>query len=225
MQSRIILPLDHVPWEKAVEIMEKTRDRVWGYKVRRSVLERGLSIVGRIKAFGKVMLDFKLYDIPSAMTESLQMHLEAGADITTLHCTSGYDPRAEGLRQDGLAGVTILTSLEEETFHRFYRGESIPAMVREMAVAAASRYEYLVCSSRELNLLEGIKIKKICPGIRPAWYLQTDDQHRTAAPAEAIRGGAHLLVIGRPILTADDLVGAVDRTNREIEDALQSLHP
>ena len=217
MNSRIILPLDHVPWDGACEIMHKTKGLVWGYKIRRSVLERGLEVVREIKRFGRVMLDFKLYDIPSAMTESLRMHLDAGADVTTVHCTSGYDPSSGGLGGHHIAGVTILTSMDQDNFSRYYQGVNIPDIVARMARDAQSRYEYLVCSANDLNRVRDLDIKKICPGIRPGWYLQKDDQTRTATPAAAVKNGADLLVIGRPILQADDIVRAIQKTNAEIE--------
>jgi len=221
MESRIILPLDNLPWNQARDIITRTSGRVWGYKIRRAVLDRGLGVLADIRPYGRVMLDFKLYDIPSAMTESLRQHLSAGADITTVHCTAGYDPAAEGLSGDNLAGVTVLTSIGPEHFSRYYRGASIAAMVAGMAREAAGRYGYLVCSARELRGIDNIPIKKICPGIRPAWYTRGDDQQRTATPADAIRAGAHLLVIGRPLLEAEDIRDALARTNQEIASALQ----
>ena len=219
MNSKIILPLDNVPWEDAHRIMHQTKGLVWGYKIRRSVLERGLQVIGDIKIYGNVMLDFKLYDIPSAMTESLRLHLDAGADITTVHCTSGYKPESEGLSRKHIAGVTILTSMDQDDYDRYYREGSLLKMVERMAQDAVSCYEYLVCSAQDLRRIQDLGIKKICPGIRPSWYLQDDDQERTATPAQAIHNGADLLVIGRPILQSKDLVGAVHRTNAEIETA------
>jgi orotidine-5'-phosphate decarboxylase len=221
MNSKIILPLDNVPWENVLGIMQKTEGLVWGYKIRRSVLERGLKVIKEIKNFGNVMLDFKLYDIPSAMTESLKLHIDAGADITTIHCTSGYEPETEGMAKDHIAGVTILTSMDQSDFNRYYQGGSLLKMVGRMAQDALLRYEYLVCSARDLEHIHTLDIKKICPGIRPRWYLRSDDQERTATPVDAIKKGADHLVIGRPILKSDDLVGAVRRTNAEIEAALE----
>ncbi len=220
MDSRIILPLDHFQWTQAREIMRRTEGLVWGYKIRRSVLDRGLGILADIKCYGRVMLDFKLYDIPSAMTESLKLHMAAGADITTVHCTSGYDPLAHGLPKDRIAGVTILTSMGQEDFRRYYRGASLQQMVAQMAAEAVSRYDYLVCSAMDLESIRTLDIKKICPGIRPSWYRQGDDQTRTATPAVAIGQGADLLVIGRPLLGADDIAVAIARTNAEIQRAL-----
>ena len=220
MDSRIILPLDHVAWDQAREIMSKTKGLVWGYKIRRSILEHGLNALADIKSYGRIMLDFKLYDIPSAMTESLTMHIAAGADITTVHCTSGYDPTKHGLPRDHMAGVTILTSMEQSEFNRYYKGGDLVEMVARMAMDAVSRYEYLVCSAVDLHRIRDLTIKKICPGIRPLWYMKADDQERTATPAQAVTNGADLLVIGRPILGAADIAEAVQRTNEEILMAL-----
>lgn len=216
MTSRIILPLDNIAWDDARRIFELTQGLVWGYKLRRSVLERGLTVVAEAKKYGNVMLDFKLYDIPSAMTESLRMHMAAGADITTVHCTAGYDPAAFGMSADHIAGVTILTSTTTGDFNRYYGGESISDMVQRMARDAEGRYEYLVCSPRELQQIGSLQIRKICPGIRPSWYTADDDQQRTATPADAIRDGADLLVIGRPILAAKNVAEALERTNAEV---------
>ena len=70
-------------------------------------------------------------------------------------------------------------------------------------------YGYLVCSPQDLDLISDIKIKKICPGVRPEWYTTSDDQKRTMTPSEAISKGADYLVIGRPILESNDMISAV----------------
>jgi orotidine-5'-phosphate decarboxylase len=49
----------------------------------------------------------------------------------------------------------------------------------------------------------GPSITLITPGVRPAGA-GPDDQRRVATPAQAIRDGADLLVIGRPITGAAD---------------------
>jgi orotidine-5'-phosphate decarboxylase len=45
------------------------------------------------------------------------------------------------------------------------------------------------------------------PGIRPTGSA-TNDQSRTETPAAAIAAGADLLVIGRPITAAPDMIAA-----------------
>jgi orotidine-5'-phosphate decarboxylase len=61
------------------------------------------------------------------------------------------------------------------------------------------------------------------PGIRPAHGLR-EDQVRTATPAGAARAGADYLVIGRPILEANDRPGAVERILSELS-GVASLTP
>lgn len=64
--------------------------------------------------------------------------------------------------------------------------------------------------------LNNIKCKKICPGIRPLWYQENDDQERTMTPKEAKEAGADLFVIGRPLLNSEDIIEAINKTNEEL---------
>lgn len=60
----------------------------------------------------------------------------------------------------------------------------------------------------------------VTPGIRPTWEkIVSDDQKRTATPAEAIRAGSDCLVIGRPIMENDSPSDAAKRIADEIESA------
>jgi orotidine-5'-phosphate decarboxylase len=80
----------------------------------------------------------------------------------------------------------------------------------------------LVASSLELPNLRrqfGDTIRFVIPGIRPAGAA-SQDQVRTATPAEAIKAGASYLVVGRPILQAKDPGEAADRVVEEIAAAL-----
>ncbi len=215
--NRIILPLDNKPWKEAKEIIEMTSGLVWGYKLRRTILENGIGSINQTKKYGNVMVDFKLYDIPSAMDEAVRLFADAGADIITVHCTSGWKP----MQHSKIAGVTILTSMDYHQFRRYYKGhykfQSVGPMVELMAHDADSYgYGYIVCSPQEVELLKHISCKKICPGIRPEWYSREDDQKRTATPRQAIEDGADLLVIGRPILNDNNMIEAIQKTNKEI---------
>ena len=57
----------------------------------------------------------------------------------------------------------------------------------------------------------------ITPGVRPAGA-DLVDQRRVATPAEALRRGADLLVIGRPITGADDPARAAEAIARDLTD-------
>jgi orotidine-5'-phosphate decarboxylase len=77
------------------------------------------------------------------------------------------------------------------------------------------------------SVQEAKSIRKVCgrdflivtPGVRPKVTNGAevpDDQARTATPTEAIRAGADYLVVGRPILSADDPRGATQEIVEEI---------
>ena len=55
----------------------------------------------------------------------------------------------------------------------------------------------------------------VTPGIRPA-SAGKDDQKRIMTPADALRAGAHYLVIGRPITQAADPLQALQAIEQEI---------
>ena len=57
--------------------------------------------------------------------------------------------------------------------------------------------------------LVGPSLRLVTPGIRPTGSHQ-GDQKRTLTPAEAIAAGADCLVVGRPIMAADDPHAAVE---------------
>ena len=54
------------------------------------------------------------------------------------------------------------------------------------------------------------------PGIRLAGS-DSNDQARPATPAEAIAGGADLLVVGRTVTAADDPVAAAEQLVAELQ--------
>jgi orotidine-5'-phosphate decarboxylase len=90
------------------------------------------------------------------------------------------------------------------------------------ALAVRSGVDGLVCSAKEASVLRaahGPKVFLCTPGIRPADG-KADDQARVETPTAAIRAGSDLLVVGRPLYTAKDPVGAAARLVDEISRAL-----
>jgi orotidine-5'-phosphate decarboxylase len=83
----------------------------------------------------------------------------------------------------------------------------VPEAVRRLAaLAVGAGARALVCSPREVAAVRhevGPGIMLITPGVRPLGA-DPNDQARVATPEEALRAGADLLVIGRPITGAPD---------------------
>ncbi|HYP50136.1 MAG TPA: orotidine 5'-phosphate decarboxylase / HUMPS family protein, partial [Pyrinomonadaceae bacterium] len=57
----------------------------------------------------------------------------------------------------------------------------------------------------------------VTPGIRPESAIAGDDQKRVLTAAEAVRAGADYLVVGRPILRAENRRRAAENILAEIE--------
>jgi len=80
----------------------------------------------------------------------------------------------------------------------------------------------IVCSPSDLSHL-GNKFRNVhfvTPGIRPSWS-EKNDQKRIETPSQAIKNGASMLVIGRPILNAPDRKEAAIKILEEIEECLK----
>jgi orotidine-5'-phosphate decarboxylase len=79
----------------------------------------------------------------------------------------------------------------------------------------------LVCSPAEVRPLRdalGSDVVLVTPGIRPAGNAG-DDQKRTGTPAEAIKAGASLLVVGRPVRDAADPRAAAAAIHAAVSEA------
>ena len=172
--------------------------------------ENIIDVSGRYISPG--LIDSHLH-IESSMSSPIEFAKQAVKHGTT---TIFVDPH-EIANVSGRKGIDLF--LKQSGFDRYYRGGDISDVVELMAKDAALHYEYLVCSAQDLKQIRHLSIKKICPGIRPLWYKEQDDQERIATPSEAISNGVHLLVVGRPILNADNIVNAIKMTNEEIWEA------
>jgi len=212
INNRIIVSLDGISKRDATTIAYKVQDHVWGFKVNDLIIDHGTQIISVLKRFGNVMADIKLFDIPNTMNNGINAALCAGADIITVHCAANYRSKHAAK----LAGITILTSVDNEQCLSIF-GKSVDNAVGGFAsFAAEAGYGYIVCSAHEATMLQIYPFKKICPGIRPLWYGKVDDQKRVMTPKMAIDAGADFLVVGRAITKSDDCLSAVKRINDEI---------
>lgn len=105
-----------------------------------------------------------------------------------------------------IAAVTVLTSLSSADMSRLGIAPAAELVPLWAAIAVDAGARAVVASAHEvaeLRRLHGSDIHLITPGIRLADGTAAD-QSRVATPTQAITDGADVLVIGRPITTADD---------------------
>jgi orotidine-5'-phosphate decarboxylase len=114
-----------------------------------------------------------------------------------------------------MVGVTVLTSHEESEYAAVVGRPSVKLLDEASRLARSAISAGLagvVCSPLEVDRIRagiGEDALIVVPGIRRPGDAESD-QSRTATPAEAIRDGATHLVVGRPILTAEDPAAALE---------------
>lgn len=134
--------------------------------------------------------------------------------------------------EDGVRvlGVTLLTDndtavVEAGGFKERYVNDIQALVIKRAKMAHAAGCQGVVCSGQEAQLIKstfGRDFLAVTPGIRPSWSVtKGDDQQRITTPAMAVRAGADLIVVGRPIKSAPDPAGAAERIAQEIDQALE----
>ena len=175
-------------------------------------LRYGPEVVASIRGASgvKIFLDLKLHDIPATVTGAARAVARLRPELLTVHAAGGPEvvrAAVEGAPACNIAAVTVLTSLNQATLEQIGMLGPMSDAVRRLAVlAVGAGARGLVCSPQEAAAVRaevGPDITLITPGIRPAG-MSANDQARTATPEEALRAGADLLVIGRPITGAPD---------------------
>jgi orotidine-5'-phosphate decarboxylase len=222
----LIVAVDGISYQQAKEkgilvLLAKARERklIWGVKINDMLYSGHASqILSSLHTdFGLgVMADVKLHDIPTTMENSIANLVETGADIVTIHCSSNFRPKDEETLKH-LAGVTTLTSFTDLEVKWIY-DKSTEEIVKAFSdIALMNHYEYIVSSVKDLSFIRGNPLKKICTGIRPAWYPDRHDQVRISSIKEAIRMEADFIVLGRPITCQEDILGAIERVFAETQ--------
>lgn len=218
--SKIIVALDGMSADTALEFAHLLSGEVWGFKVNDLLVEHGVEIIKKLKPYGKVFADPKVHDIPKTIANSVKRFAEAGADLITVHGSAGREGLKAAVKNRGqseILAITALTSLSERDTEELY-GLSPQAVVEKFArIAFESDVQGVVCSPQELQYLTSYtSLIKVTPGVRPSDYGVKDDQNRVASPDTAVKQGASLLVIGRPIIESSHPLEEVRHINESI---------
>ena len=232
MKSDLIVALDVPTSAKALEVIQRLPEAVSFYKIGLELFcAEGPQILETVRSQDKrIFLDLKLHDIPRTVERAVQSAAAHGVDLLTVHASGGRAmlkataDAAHSLSgtQPKIIAVTALTSLDENDLREMgvsrTTGEQVSAMA-ELALSAG--VDGLVCSPKEVGSLRekfGPSPILVTPGIRPAGG-DVGDQKRVATPAAAVKDGASYLVVGRPILQADDPAAAAKQILEEMAEA------
>ena len=219
-RERIIVALD-CDKARAYDLADCLEGHATWLKIGMTLYYRqGPEIVNELKARGfKIFLDLKFHDIPHQVRGAAASAARNGADMLTMHIVGGADMMAAaregaaeaaqdfGLAVPTLLGITVLTSMNEQTLAATGVTRSVEEQVEALAAQAMDAgLSGVVASPREaaqLRALLGPDAFIVTPGVRPAGA-EMGDQSRVATPKQAFENGASHLVIGRPITQAED---------------------
>lgn len=229
-RDRLILALDVPTIAEAEDIVAETQGDVGVYKIGHQLaFIGGLALAERLLAAGeKVFLDLKLLDIDNTIGHGVEAVARVGATYLTLHAYPKAMRAAVAAKRASdasvkLLGVTVLTSMDNDDLAEAgYAGTVSGLVATRAAQASASGMDGLISSPEEATALRSIvgpDMLLITPGIRPAGSA-SGDQKRVMTPGAAIRAGADLIVLGRPILQAADRRAAASAIVAEIDAAL-----
>jgi orotidine-5'-phosphate decarboxylase len=220
----LILALDFDSAAKARALVERVGGKVSFYKVGLELYTAaGPDFVRELVAQGKdVFLDLKLYDIGETVKRAAARIAEYGVRFTTVHASAALMRAAvEGRGSSGLGllAVTVLTSFSQQDLADLGHTGTVSDLVALRArKAVEAGMDGIVCSPLEVatvRRIAGPKAILVTPGVRSAGAGK-GDQKRVATPAEALRGGADYLVIGRQVTRAKDPAAEVERILAEI---------
>jgi len=222
IKERLIVALDVDNLDRAKDLVGALYPTVKLFKIGSQLFTacgpKAIEMVANIGA--QVFLDLKFHDIPntvkSAAATATSLNFQStGKDpavfMITVHTVGGKQmleaavrgakDKAEELKvkRPLIVGITVLTSDNP--------GANTAETVLERAGwAKDAGLDGVVCSVLEAEAVRksfGKDFIIVTPGIRPK-DANTQDQKRVATAGEAIKSGATFIVVGRPILEAQD---------------------
>jgi orotidine-5'-phosphate decarboxylase len=212
-----------------------------GPSIVRALVERG----------DRVFLDLKFHDIPNTVATAVAAAASLGVWMVNVHASGGTrmmqaarDAARETAARTGataplVIAVTVLTSMNTAALAETGVDEPVLEQVLRLAqLAQAAGLDGVVASpleTVEIRRRFGPEFAIVTPGIRggvagagaPAkasaadGRARPDDQERTMTPAQAIAAGASYIVVGRPIIAADDPREAAERVAHDMRTTLR----
>lgn len=240
-KNKIIVALDVATADEARKIVAELKTEVGAFKVGLQLFTSAGSTFVReiVEAGNKVFLDLKFHDIPNTVAKASVEAARLGVWMFNIHASGGGEMmqrtisevaetcERENLDRPKIIGVTVLTSSDENTLRETGVSSEVESQVLRLAkLSAENNLDGIVASPLEIKAIrENIERKNfliVTPGVRPASIIvdanrgTNDDQKRVKTAKTAIADGADFLVIGRPILQAENRLKAVQQILEEI---------
>jgi orotidine-5'-phosphate decarboxylase len=224
-RSSLIVALDFDSLSSALKFAKQVADLVGMFKIGNQLFTAaGPAAVKEIAALGSgVFLDLKFHDIPNTVAGAvLSAAAMTGVQLVNVHALGGkamMEAAAQAISagvpmgedRPRLLAVTVLTSMDQKSMKEVGIGGAPKLRVVKLAeLAKKAGVDGVVASVQEAKAIRktcGPDFLIVTPGVRPensTVESKSEDQARKASPTEAIRAGADFLVVGRPIIAAED---------------------
>ncbi|MDB4040484.1 orotidine-5'-phosphate decarboxylase [Methylophilaceae bacterium] len=211
---KLFIAIDQNDINKAKDLIKKLSPEFCGIKVGKELFTVcGPEIIEWTQAKGfKVFLDLKYHDIPNTVEKACFAASEMGVSILNVHALGGKEmmlAAKKGVTKSSnnpyLIAVTVLTSMDQNAIKDIGFNSSVNDQVLKLAKSASQAgLDGIVCSAKDIANIKNELPEKflyVTPGIRLRNNAE-DDQKRIVTPAEAVKIGANILIIGRPITQA-----------------------
>lgn len=228
---KLILALDLPDRESALKILDGLRGKLEWVKIGLQMyLKYGANFVREVSGMGfKIFLDLKLFDIPNTVASAVESVSALPVSMLTIHASGGREMMRRAVESAAernpellILGVTVITSFDADSLAETGVELEPEWQVEKLAkLAVDSGLKGLVCSPLEIESLRSILPEDtvlVTPGIRPSGS-SADEQKRIMTPADAARAGSDFIVVGRPILKAENPDFAVSKILEEIANA------
>ena len=241
---KLCLPLDGLKIMTEVRaIIEEFSQHVGIFKVGKELFTIfGPEVVRVIHSYGaEVFLDLKYHDIPATVKGAAKAAANMGVYMFNVHASGGLammEAAVEGvnealyenpeLRRPKIIAVTILTSIDQNSLNNEV---GMSGTVEENVLRLAKNAENacldgIVCSAQDLEFISNHFDKDfmfVTPGIKLENGKVGADQKRVSTPANAIKNGASILVVGRTITGYDTVEERLDAADAVLDDMLSSM--
>lgn len=210
--NRIIFALDTTNLDKAIDIAQKIKNKIFTIKLGLEFFNaHGKEGVKKFNEIGiaNLMLDLKLKDIPETVYKAIKALDNIQFGFLTIHGQGGKSmidkakKAADEIKsRPKIMMVTILTTLNDEDLKTIGSNSTVNEQVEKLAILAKETSVGIVCSGREaknVRKIIGADLLIFTPGIRMNKD-NKDDQQRVCTPMESIKNGSDKIIMGRSLI-------------------------
>ncbi|MBI1975077.1 MAG: orotidine-5'-phosphate decarboxylase [Parcubacteria group bacterium] len=221
----IVVALDGMDLRIASQLASELKGVIHAVKLHDILLEGKWSLEWTLYCFRrhgvKIFVDLKFCDTPETVGHEVRRLSAMGVDYISVAAWAGKHALESAVSERGNSNILALvlpTWLSETEIHSQFGKWSSDVALQFTALAVDAGVQGIIIPVPQLRFVSlwrtvwmGHSILVVTPGIRPRDYRGEDHQQWTVTPEEAVRVGASMIVVGRPITRDPQPVKAAQR--------------